>query len=199
MGALYYSPLARAMVCADAKACERRYNGLVRWLSLIIRTLLVPWHQLRVASDRFGQRLSPLRYQIEGSCQHCGQCCRHLLFAEYPFLTWPVFRSVVRFWLERIYPFTITDTALMEPASGEYYRVMTCRNVVDNRCAEYWLRPRVCREWPLPELERPPILWSGCGHQVVDLRQPERGDVSQRRAAGDDRVVQEMARRFREQ
>ena len=158
----------------------------------------MPWLALLVASERLGQRLVAPRYQIRGACQGSGQCCRHLLFAEYPFLSWPVLRSGVRFWLERIYPFTISDTALMEPDSGEYFRVLTCNNLVDNRCAQYWLRPRVCRQWPQPQLERPPILWRGCGFEVEDLRHPERGDVAQRRNASDDHVVREMARRFGE-
>jgi len=57
---------------------------------------------------------------------------------------------------------------VMDPDTGEFFRVLNCRNLHNGKCKEYWLRPRLCRAWPEPTYVMPPILFSGCGYRAID-------------------------------
>jgi hypothetical protein len=152
----------------------------VRALSVVIRALLVPLHVALVWLQRLELALTRPRYTIAGACRSNGLCCESLLLVEAPFLTWPLLRGLTRFWMQRVYPFAITDNAIEDPDSGEVYRILRCRNLVDRRCAEYALRPRVCRGWPLPTDEAP-VLLHGCGYRALDRQRGDDVDVSRRK------------------
>jgi hypothetical protein len=168
----------------------------VRLLSLAVRVFTLPVHLALYWLQRLTQIVERPRYQIRGGCHHNGQCCRQLLLVEAPFLTWTLLRWLTRFWMERIYPFDITETAVLDPDSGDFYRILRCRNLVDRRCREYWLRPRLCRIWPEPSTA-PRVLFKGCGFWVSDRLGAEGVDVSRRRVGWED-GAEELARRWRD-
>ncbi|MBI5497068.1 MAG: hypothetical protein HY904_18785 [Deltaproteobacteria bacterium] len=157
----------------------------LRALSWCVRALMVPLDICIVWGRRAVHRAVPPRYQVRGACAHGGGCCRRLLVVEEPFLVRPVLGRLARFWLERIYPMRVTANAVLDPETGEYHRILECRNRVDGRCREYALRPRACREWPLSDGERPAVLFAGCGFRVVDRWSGTDVDVSRRRGTTD--------------
>ena len=153
----------------------------MRIISFVVRVLILPAHVFLDKIGRLWRYLERPRYQIRGACHSNGRCCEKLLLAEKPFLTWPVLRQLTHFWMEQIYPFVIHDSSILEPDSGDYFRLLSCRNLVDGRCREYWLRPRICREWPMHNSTYPAILFHHCGYWVQDQQGDPDEDVSQRR------------------
>ncbi|MFH1807450.1 MAG: hypothetical protein ABIJ09_01800 [Pseudomonadota bacterium] len=169
----------------------------MRTLSVVIRVLLVPVHLVLVWLYRLEMAMVRPRYAIRGACQSNGMCCHRLLLAERPLLTWPVLRALTHFWMERIYPFVITSNAVEDPDSNELYRIVTCRNLVNRRCAEYLLRPRVCREWPVPADGAPPVLFHGCGFTAVDRDRGDDQDASRRRGGARGTGADDLMMRWR--
>lgn len=167
----------------------------MRGFSFVLRALLVPFHAALSLVDRMIDLLEQPRYQIRGGCHHNGQCCHVLLFSEHPFLTWPLLRAAVRFWLERVYPFALTETSIADPETGELFRMVRCRVFDGHRCGQYWLRPRVCRSWPRPG-HQPPTLFHGCGYWAVDRADRSGADVSRRRSAAEPAKAAALAQRW---
>lgn len=159
---------------------------MVRLLSVVTRALFLPVNALLASTVRMQRRWFHPRYDIVGGCTGCGQCCHRLLLAERPFLTWPVLKTITRFWIERIHPFTITQNAVQDPDTGEFHRILLCKSRVDGRCADYLLRPRACREWPWSSTSDPPVLFSACGFRVVDRQTNCECDVALRRPVQPD-------------
>lgn len=153
----------------------------MRVISFIVRVVVLPVHIFTEKLGRLWRYLERPRYQIRGACQSNGRCCEKLLLAEYPLLVWPILRQVTRFWMEKIYPFVIHENAIQDPDTGEYFRLLSCRNLVDGRCREYWLRPRICREWPMSNSRYRPVLFHQCGYWVQDLQGDPEKDVANRR------------------
>lgn len=154
---------------------------LMRCLSLVVRIAMVPVHILLVWLKRLEHALSRPRFRVRGSCQNNGACCERLFLMEGPFLSWPILRHLTHFWMTKIYPFQIHEHSMLHAGDDNYYRMVTCRNLVDGKCREYWLRPRLCRVWPVGDHERPPILFKGCGFWIEDRDHPEAGDASRRK------------------
>lgn len=144
---------------------------------------MLPWHIALLWFGRLGRFFEQPRYQIKGACHSNGRCCEKLLLVDKPLLTWPVLRWLTRFWMERVYAFVIHDSAVRDPETGEYFRILSCRNLVDGRCREYWLRPRICRAWPFSHSTNPPVLFNGCGYWACDRDGDPAQDVSVRRGA----------------
>lgn len=170
---------------------------VLRALSLVVRLVLVPVHQVLVWMHRVVGWFEQPRYRIQGSCCNNGLCCRQLLLVESPFLTWPGLTQLTHFWMERIYPFQITKNAILDPESGEYFRILTCANLVEKKCREHWLRPRICRAWPNDSWGAPAILFTGCGFYVVDRLGDDQRDVSRRRDSRWDEGVAGLVCRFK--
>ncbi len=153
----------------------------LRVLSWLVRVAVLPIHISLVWLKQLEQKLEPPRYQIHGSCQNNGACCERLFLQEGPYLSWPILRHLTHFWMTKIYPFEFHDHSMLHANDEQFYRMVTCRNLVDGKCREYWLRPRLCRVWPIGDDERPPILFKGCGYWSTDQQAPEAGDVSHRK------------------
>lgn len=153
----------------------------MRWISLIVRILVLPIQVLLAWLKKLDEKISQPRFQVRGGCHHNGACCERLFLMEGPFLSWPILRQLTHFWMTKIYPFEFLEHSMMNIADGEYYRMVSCRNLVDGKCREYWLRPRLCRVWPTSEDEKPTLLFEGCGFWIEDRENPEAGDVAKRR------------------
>ena len=154
---------------------------LMRWLSLVVRIGMLPIHIFLVWFKRIELKLSQPRFQVRGSCQNNGACCERLFLMEGPYLSWPILRHLTHFWMTKIYPFEIHEHSVLHAKDENYYRMLSCQNLVDGKCKEYWLRPRLCRVWPVSDHDNPPILFKGCGFWIEDQDNPEAGDVSQRK------------------
>lgn len=154
---------------------------LMQWLSFVVRVFVLPLHLCLVWLKRLEQRVEPPRFQVKGSCRNNGACCERLFLQEGPYLSWPVVRHLTHFWMTKIYPFEIHEHSMLHAGDEQFYRMITCRNLVDGKCREYWLRPRLCRVWPVGEHEKPPILFKGCGFWIEDQENPEQEDVSYRK------------------
>ncbi|MFH1809141.1 MAG: hypothetical protein ABIJ09_10380 [Pseudomonadota bacterium] len=137
-------------------------------LSVMVRAPLaaLAWFELR-CRDLLWLALRP-RYRVEGTCQHNGVCCHHILVVEQRWLASPPLSWLVRFWLQGIHRFRPTANQVEMPDGGVAH-IYSCDNLDENRrCREHLLRPMICRIYPRPGHFVPPVLHRGCGYRVVD-------------------------------
>ena len=155
-----------------SSAAPKRPRWL-RALSFLVRLLLALWAELELRGTRAAALVIRPRYLIGGACQSNGICCHHLLVADDPFTTWPALRHIGAFWLCSIYRLRRTESSVELPDGG-VARIYTCENLnADNRCAEYFLRPMLCRRYPRARYFSPPALHPGCGYSIIDRKTGE--------------------------
>lgn len=147
-----------------------------RWFRVALRILVLPWMILDLAIQSVVRKIWPPPYRIEGSCKQRGNCCHYILM-EWD--TWmeklPWLGRFWMWWYTQIHGFYARGFDV-ENVDGRVARVMGCRHLQpDGRCAEYSLRPAICRQWPRITYTSQPHVLKGCGYQVVAWVSPQDG------------------------
>lgn len=136
-------------------------------LSFIIKFSVVVF----IAIDVFFQKIVRLffipRYRITGACKKRGECCHHIFFPWYSrYDKIPFFKVIILWWFTRIYDF-YEKRFSYEESDKMRYIVFGCHNLQeDGKCADYFLRPRVCRNYPRETFFQKPVLLKGCGFSI---------------------------------
>lgn len=140
--------------------------GWIRWP---IRALFLPFILLDLWSQKVARWVIKPPYIKEGMCQMRGNCCHYVLL-EKP--SGPI-SYLFYFWMTQINGFFQRD---IEPVQHEKHTmlVMGCRYLKeDGRCGHHFLRPMLCRQWPLIEYFSTPKILKGCGFRAVPRTPPK--------------------------
>lgn len=101
-------------------------------------------------------------YIKKGGCRRCGRCCQ-VLAVQYP-IFFNRLKGLLKLtikWQEFRYCFTYLN---ME----DNYLLYKCNLVgPDGLCGQYWLRPRLCREYPKMGLYGRPHTHRSCGYYFI--------------------------------
>ena len=138
--------------------------GWIRWP---IRALLLPFLLLDQFSQKFARLIIKPPFRKKGTCKKCGKCCHYLLIPEPK----GILGGIQWFWLTQVSGFFLRDHP---PVTDEEdpYLVMGCRYLKDdNSCAHHFLRPAICREWPIIERFETPQILPGCGYKIITRNQ----------------------------
>lgn len=143
--------------------------GFIRWP---IRVLIVPFVFLDILMQKLARKIVLPPFRQLGTCRKRGNCCHYILIGRPK--NWLEYLHL--FWCLEINGFFLRDE------SGEYegkeMLVMGCRYLKKNgSCAHYYLRPTICRQWPIIEYFAYPQILKGCGFYAVsrDHKKSERG------------------------
>jgi hypothetical protein len=139
--------------------------GWIRWP---VRVLLLPFICIDLAAQRFARFLIPPPYKTEGKCLRRGKCCHYILVPEAK----GVLGKLFYFWNTQVLGFYQRLPDVYEgEESGKMVLVMGCRYLQKNgACGKYFLRPTVCRKWPIIEHFGRPRIVKGCGFRAVNRR-----------------------------
>ncbi len=139
---------------------KQRVPGFIRWP---IRVLLLPFILLDLTAQRLARLLIRPPFKKEGKCLRRGNCCHYILIPESKGLLGKLYYQ----WNTQILGFYRRDGAVYE-SDGKRVYVMGCRYLKkDGKCGRYFLRPTVCRKWPLIEYFGYPRIIKGCGFKAV--------------------------------
>ncbi len=107
------------------------------------------------------------RYRIAGGCKKRGECCRNIFFPWYSrYDKIPFFKAIILWWFTKIYDFYEKQFSY-EESDKMRYMVFGCHNLrEDGKCGDYFLRPRVCRNYPRETFFQKPVLLKGCGFSI---------------------------------
>jgi hypothetical protein len=129
---------------------------------VVARSLGLPAMWLLQLSAAISRRIGP--HRVSGRCQGSGGCCRYISL-DWPssLRSWTRLRRALVWWYQQVHGFFPRHFVWV--GDDEEIEVFACRHLrADNRCAEYRLRPLVCRLWPNPFGAAPPVLNKGCGY-----------------------------------
>ncbi|HAR63455.1 MAG: hypothetical protein DKM50_12230 [Candidatus Margulisiibacteriota bacterium] len=138
----------------------------MKLLILVIRWIVV----IDYFIDKvFTKRIIKPRYQVSGNCLRCGSCCQHIglaingTLANNPFLL-----KFIIFYYQRVNSFKY-DRYLEE----QNVLLFTCLEFDSTKriCKSHYLRPAICRNYPLVRYVAKPELLPGCGF-TIKLRKP---------------------------
>lgn len=134
--------------------------GFIRWP---VRVLLLPFILIDLAAQRVARLIVRPPFKKEGTCLKRGNCCHYILVPEAK----GVLGKLFYFWNTQILGFYRrgTDVHISE---GKPIYVMGCRYLKKNgACGRYFLRPSVCRKWPVIEYFGYPRIIKGCGFKAA--------------------------------
>lgn len=144
----------------DSSIPKQRVPGWIRWP---IRVFFLPFVLLDLQMQKIARILIPPPYKQIGSCKKRGACCHYIMMREPKgFLG-----KLHVLWNTEINGFFLRD---LHPHEYEKKRVlvMGCRYLQkDGSCGHYFLRPMVCRKWPLIEYFGTPKMLKGCGFTAI--------------------------------
>ena len=105
-------------------------------------------------------------YQVTGSCQRRGVCCRNLAVHLSPaFWRWPFLRQLFKIWYRAVYRFREKQ----EDTEAQVV-VFSCDYLRGDSCSIYRWRPVMCRRYPQPRYFGKPTFLPGCGYQATRKR-----------------------------
>lgn len=134
--------------------------GGIRWP---LRILLLPFIWIDLATQRIAKQLIRPPFKREGKCLKRGNCCHYILVPEARGLLGRLFY----FWNTQILGFYRRAPEVYE-SDGKRVYVMGCRYLKKNgSCGRYFLRPSVCRKWPVIEYFGYPRIIKGCGFKSI--------------------------------
>jgi Fe-S-cluster containining protein len=118
--------------------------------------------------DLSAQRLARLiirpPFKKGGKCLKRGNCCHYILVPEAKGFLGKLFY----FWNTQILGFYRRTSETYE-SEGKRVYAMGCRYLKkDGACGRYFLRPAVCRKWPMIEYFGFPRILKGCGFKAVN-------------------------------
>ena len=105
------------------------------------------------------------KWKLSGNCNKCGKCCRNIALKIEPrLLTRKVIPElrIVR-WVSWLYNFRLLSIDLQKSQL-----VFRCANLKpDGTCKDYKWRPNMCRNYPLVDCLKEPVLIEGCGYEAI--------------------------------
>ena len=103
------------------------------------------------------------RWQLEGSCNQCGNCCKEIYLKISPRqLGSELFSKLAIWWITWLF-----DFILIKIDYDNHYLVFTCKHLrPDGKCGNYFWRPSVCRNYPLVDYFDEPKFLPGCGFRA---------------------------------
>jgi Fe-S-cluster containining protein len=112
------------------------------------------------------------RYELQGSCKGCGQCCEHPSIRVHPATFYlPSLRRLCLGWHRLVNGFELEEE---HPKASGFTFHCTHLDPDTRRCDAYGSRPGLCRDYPRNQLYSPtPQLFPGCGFRIV-LRNADR-------------------------
>lgn len=135
--------------------------GFIRWP---VRLILLPFICIDLAAQRLARILIPPPYKREGKCLKRGKCCHYILVPDAK----GVFGKLFYFWNTQVLGFYQRMPEVYESEDGKPVLVMGCRYLQKNgACGHYFLRPTVCRKWPIIEHFGSPRIIKGCGFRAA--------------------------------
>lgn len=133
------------------------------WIRWPIRLILLPFVFIDLAAQRIARILIRPPLKKEGKCLRRGNCCHYILVPEARGSLGRLFY----FWNTQILGFYRRKPEVYE-SDGKRVYVMGCRYLKKNgSCGRYFLRPAVCRKWPMIEYFGYPRIIKGCGFKAV--------------------------------
>jgi hypothetical protein len=136
---------------------------LPSWIRWPVRILLLPFILLDLGAQKMAKILVQPPFRKEGKCLKRGNCCHYILIPESRGLLGKFFY----FWNTQVLGF-YRRTQQIHESDGKRVLVMGCRYLKkDGSCGHYFLRPTVCRKWPIIEYFGYPRILKGCGFKAV--------------------------------
>ncbi len=142
--------------------------GVRRWLVRGLRAGLVLVSPALRLTDWLVKRACPPRWEVDGACICCGECCKLLAM------------SVPGYW-RRFSPLIMLSIWYYEEWHGfrfEGFRphgwlLFSCSRLgEDGRCTAYARRPVICREYPSPYSRLRPEIPEDCGFRILERDEP---------------------------
>jgi hypothetical protein len=134
--------------------------GFIRWP---VRLILLPFIYLDLTAQRLARALLRPPFKREGKCLKRGNCCHYILVPEAKGFLGRLFG----FWNTQVLGFYRRRSEVYE-SDGKRVYVMGCRYLRKNgSCGQHFLRPSVCRKWPVIEYFGHPRIIKGCGFKAV--------------------------------
>jgi Fe-S-cluster containining protein len=134
---------------------------LPSWIRLPIKLFVFPFVLLDYAMHKLARKIIRPPFKKEGKCLKRGNCCYYVLIRHSKNL----FGKLFYLWQTEINGFYLRYKEPYE-YEGKKMVVMGCRYLKkDGTCNQYWLRPMVCREWPVIEHFGYPKILKGCGYR----------------------------------
>jgi Fe-S-cluster containining protein len=137
--------------------------GFIRWP---LRILFLPFILLDLSAQWVARRLIRPPFRQEGTCLKRGNCCHYVLVPERKGISGKLYYL----WNTQVLGFYPRSSEVYE-SEGKKVLVMGCRYLKkDGSCQHYFLRPTVCRKWPMIEYFGYPRILKGCGFRAVNRK-----------------------------
>lgn len=134
---------------------------LPRPMQRMIQLLCLPYVLLDMGAQKIAKKIIPPPYIRVGQCKKRGNCCYYLRLRKVRYIDW-----LQKFWVTQINGFFFRSAKTIKIEKHQYY-IMGCRHLKSNgECENYFLRPLICRTWPVIEKFGYPQLLKGCGFEA---------------------------------
>ena len=142
---------------------------LPRFIRWPVRILFLPFIWMDLGAQKIARLIIRPPFIKVGACLKRGNCCHYILLPKMKgLLKWITF-----FWNTQINGFYLRSSESY-PHEGKKMLVMGCRYLKkDGSCAQYHLRPMVCRQWPRIEYFGYPQMLKGCGFRAEQRSPPK--------------------------
>lgn len=131
------------------------------WIRKPLKIFALPFVLIDYSMQKIAKKIIRPPFKREGECKRRGNCCHYVLIAHSKSLLGRLFY----FWYTQFLGFY---KRLPEPQiyEGKKMHVMGCRHLKkDGTCGDYFLRPLICRQWPVVEHFGYPKILKGCGYR----------------------------------
>lgn len=136
---------------------------LPAWIRWPVRLFILPFILLDTWAQKTARVLLRPPYQQSGKCLKRGNCCHYILVPEAKGILGKLFY----FWNTQFLGFYRRDEKTYASEKRNVY-VMGCRYLKkEGSCGRYFLRPAVCRKWPIIEHFGHPRILKGCGFKAT--------------------------------
>lgn len=141
------------------KIPKRWLPGCVR---LFLKCLLLPYVLIDQSMQKLARKVVKPPFQQIGHCKRRGNCCYYILIRHSKTLWGRLFLL----WHTQVHGFYMRYKEPHIYEGNEMY-IMGCRYLKKNgSCSQYYLRPQVCRQWPIIEHFGYPKVLKGCGYSA---------------------------------
>jgi len=134
---------------------------LPSWVGSTVKCIVLPFVLIDLAMQRVARFIIRPPFKREGGCKRRGNCCYYVLIQHSNSLVGRFFY----FWYTQVHGFYLR---YKEPQfyEGKQMYVMGCRYLQKNgSCKAHFLRPLMCRKWPVVEHFGYPKILKGCGYR----------------------------------
>lgn len=133
---------------------------LPKWLIKAVQLICLPYVCMDLFAKKIATYLIRPPFMKTGKCKKRGNCCYYIRMRKVKYGQW-----IQHFWATQINGFYYRSYETIEHEGKQYY-LMGCRHLKNNKCSNYFLRPQICRSWPLISHFGQPLLLKGCGYKV---------------------------------